>query len=200
MEIITFTGGAVQTNGYFAKTTAGNLLFDAPAKIDSFLKGKDLSVDHLFLTHQHFDHVEDADIIEAKKYCYEAYNCELIRDKEAREWGLDVSVPPFEVNEILKERESLQIGDLEIQLLYVPGHSPDSLAFYLPSEGVVFGGDALFEGGIGRPDLPDGDEVTLLRSISEKLYVLPDETIVYPGHGPSTTIGKEKRGNPFIRG
>ncbi|MDB4699990.1 MBL fold metallo-hydrolase, partial [Akkermansiaceae bacterium] len=85
-------------------------------------------------------------------------------------------------------------------LLYVPGHSPDSLAFYLPSEGVVFGGDALFEGGIGRPDLPDGDEATLLRSISEKLYVLPDETIVYPGHGPSTTIGKEKRSNPFIRG
>ncbi|MDB4144008.1 MBL fold metallo-hydrolase [Akkermansiaceae bacterium] len=200
MEIITFTGGAVQTNGYFAKTAAGNLLFDAPAEIDLFLKSKDLSVDHLFLTHQHFDHVEDADVIDAKKYCYEAYNSELIRDKEAREWGLDVSVPPFEVNEILKERESLQIGDLEIQLLYVPGHSPDSLAFYLPSEGVVFGGDALFEGGIGRPDLPDGDEATLLRSISEKLYVLPDETIVYPGHGPSTTIGKEKRSNPFIRG
>ena len=200
MEIITFTGGAVQTNGYFAKTTAGNLLFDAPAKIDSFLKGKDLSVDHLFLTHQHFDHVEDADVIDAKKYCYEAYNSELIRDKEAREWGLDVSVPPFKVDEVLEGRESLQIGDLEIQLLYVPGHSPDSLAFYLPSEGVVFGGDALFEGGIGRPDLPDGDEATLLRSISEKLYVLPDETIVYPGHGPSTTIGKEKRSNPFIRG
>ncbi|MDB4318946.1 MBL fold metallo-hydrolase, partial [Akkermansiaceae bacterium] len=73
------------------------------------------------------------------------------------------------------------------------------LAFYLPSEGVVFGGDALFAGGIGRADLPGGDEATLLRSISEKLYVLPDETIVYPGHGPSTTIGKEKRSNPFIR-
>ena len=200
MEIITFTGGAVQTNGYFAKTAAGNLLFDAPAEIDLFLKSKDLSVDHLFLTHQHFDHVEDADVIDAKKYCYEAYNSELIRDKEAREWGLDVSVPPFKVDEVLEGRESITIFDLEIQLLYVPGHSPDSLAFYLPSEGVVFGGDALFAGGIGRADLPGGDEATLLRSISEKLYVLPDETIVYPGHGPSTTIGKEKRSNPFIRG
>ena len=190
----------MQTNGYFFNSAAGSFLFDAPAEIDSFLKGKNLSVNHLFLTHQHFDHVEDADVIDAKKYCYEPYNADLIRDKEAREWGLDVSVPPFQVDEVLEGRESITIGDLDIQLLYVPGHSPDSLAFYLPSEGVVFGGDALFAGGIGRPDLPGGDEATLLRSISEKLYTLPDETIVYPGHGPSTTIGEEKQSNPFIRG
>jgi len=199
MELLTFTGGAVQTNGYLIQTSAGNLLFDAPAGIDRFLKEKDLSTDHLFLTHQHFDHVEDADLLDAKKYSYQAYNPELIRDKEAREWGLDISVPPFGIDQILKGQDEIEIGALKIHLLHVPGHSPDSLAFYLPFEGVVFGGDALFAGGIGRPDLPGGDEATLLQSISEKLYSLPDQTIVYPGHGPSTTIGEEKRSNPYVR-
>jgi hydroxyacylglutathione hydrolase len=170
VEIITYTGGSVQTNGYLIKTESGIFVFDAPEGINDFIGSKNLIADHLFLTHQHFDHVEDADIITAKKYSYADYDPDLVLDQRAREWGLAINVPPF------------------------------SMAFHFPSEGALFGGDALFAGGVGRTDLPHGEHDTLMASIVEKLYTLPKDTRVFPGHGPATTIGQEKRSNPFIRG
>ena len=200
MNITTYTGGSVQTNGYLVETSTGLLVFDAPEGINDFIGHEGKKAAHLFLTHQHFDHVEDADIIEAQKYSYAAYDPDLVLDQRAREWGLQINVPPFSIDEILKDRPSLKIGDIEIELLHVPGHSPDSIAFHFPSEGALFGGDALFQGGVGRTDLPHGDHEALMTSIQEKLYTLPEETRVFPGHGPATTIGQEKRSNPFIRG
>lgn len=200
MNITTYTGGSVQTNGYLVETSAGLLVFDAPEGINDFIGHEGKKAAHLFLTHQHFDHVEDADIIEAQKYSYAAYDTDLVLDQRAREWGLQINVPPFSIDEILKDRPSLKIGDIEIELLHVPGHSPDSIAFHFPSEGALFGGDALFQGGVGRTDLPHGDHKALMTSIQEKLYTLPKDTRVFPGHGPATTIGQEKRSNPFIRG
>jgi glyoxylase-like metal-dependent hydrolase (beta-lactamase superfamily II) len=90
------------------------------------------------------------------------------------------------------------LDDTEIQVILAPGHSPGSICFYLPSQGDLIGGDVLFRGSIGRTDLPGGDTDTLLNSIREKLWVLPDETVVYSGHGIKTTIGYEKRNNPFL--
>lgn len=200
MTITSYTGGAVQTNGYLVETSAGLIVFDAPEGITDFIIQEGKKADHLFLTHQHFDHVEDADTLDAKKYSYSAYDSELVLDQRAREWGLAINVPPFSIDEILKGRAYITLGDLEIEILHVPGHSPDSLAFHFPSEGALFGGDALFQGGVGRTDLPHGDHDLLMSSIQERLYTLPESTRVFPGHGSATTIGQEMRSNPFIRG
>ncbi len=91
------------------------------------------------------------------------------------------------------------IGKHQLQIIHVPGHSPGSVALYSPEGGFVITGDALFRGSIGRTDLPGGDYDTLINSIGKKLLVLPPETIVYPGHGPSSTIAYEMRENPFLR-
>jgi hydroxyacylglutathione hydrolase len=91
-------------------------------------------------------------------------------------------------------------GQDRLEVLLVPGHSPGHCCFYVPAQGFVIGGDALFKGSIGRTDLPGGSYATLIRSIREKLWVLPDDTVVYPGHGPATTIGYEKGHNAFMHG
>ncbi|MCX5995442.1 MAG: MBL fold metallo-hydrolase, partial [Chloroflexi bacterium] len=98
---------------------------------------------------------------------------------------------------LLKDGDVIEIGDLKFKVLHTPGHTPGGIS--LLSDGVVFSGDTLFNFGIGRTDLAGGDYGKLMDSIMTKLMVLPDSTIVYPGHGPETTIGAEKKGNPFLR-
>ena len=98
----------------------------------------------------------------------------------------------------LAHGDELRVGECSFSVLHVPGHSKGGVVFL--GHGVVFSGDALFAGSIGRTDLPGGDTATLLTSIREQLLSLPDETVVYPGHGPETTIGVERRTNPFLRG
>ena len=91
------------------------------------------------------------------------------------------------------------MGQDELKILFTPGHSPGSISFYAEKEKFVIGGDVLFQGSIGRTDLPGGDFNVLAESIRNELYVLPDDVIVYSGHGPETTIGEEKRNNPFVK-
>ena len=121
---------------------------------------------------------------------------------QAPAMGLDWEMP-FEnyVGELvfIRPGERVMMGDNGLEILFVPGHSPGSLGFYSAEEGFLIGGDVLFRGGIGRSDLPGGDHEMLLRSIREVLWVLPDKTVVYPGHGEPTTIGFEKRNNPFLK-
>jgi len=202
MTFHTFTGGAVQTNGYVLEFDDQNcLVIDAPAGMADFLAGHDLKATHLLLTHQHFDHVEDASALAeagAELYAYSDFDRTLIRDQQAREaWGIPVNVPDFTINHPLNGETELKIGDLTFELSHVPGHSPDSVSFYLKDENYLFSGDALFAGSIGRTDLPGGSHEQLLDSIREKLYTLPDEVAVFPGHGPDTQIGKEKKTNPY---
>jgi hydroxyacylglutathione hydrolase len=104
------------------------------------------------------------------------------------------------VDRHIQDGETLEVGSLKLQSLYTPGHAPGHLAFYVESEGLVLSGDALFAGSVGRTDLFGGDMEVLVRSINERLLTLPDETRVYPGHGPRTTIGDERAYNPFLRG
>ncbi len=99
---------------------------------------------------------------------------------------------------LLHDGDTLDVGNLRLRVLHVPGHSPGGVAFYLEKEGVVFSGDALFQMGIGRTDLPGGDYDRLIASIRAKLLSLPPDTVVYPGHGPATTIARERVGNPFL--
>ena len=100
----------------------------------------------------------------------------------------------------LEDGQVLEIGALRFQVLHTPGHSPGGVTFYLAEEGVAFDGDVLFQMGVGRTDLPGGDWDTLVRSIQEVLFTLPDDTVLYSGHGPKTTVGREKRSNPWVKG
>jgi glyoxylase-like metal-dependent hydrolase (beta-lactamase superfamily II) len=97
----------------------------------------------------------------------------------------------------LKEGDEVELGDLKAKVLFVPGHAPGHIAFYFESERKIFSGDVLFRSSIGRTDLPGGDFDTLIESIHQKLFTLPDDVIVYSGHGPTTTVGEEKVSNPF---
>ncbi len=104
------------------------------------------------------------------------------------------------IDEYIEDGEEVEVGGLRLRSLYTPGHAPGHLAFYIESEGIVLAGDALFAGSVGRADLPGGDGPTLLKSIGDRLLTLPDETVVHPGHGPETTISRERETNPFLQG
>src|SRR5215217_8265438 len=104
------------------------------------------------------------------------------------------------VDRHIDDQEVIEVGDLRLRSLYTPGHAPGHLAFYEEDEGLVLSGDALFAGSVGRVDLPGGSMEVLMRSIEERLLTLPDETRVYPGHGPQTEIGSERTSNPFLQG
>src|SRR5690606_38359752 len=117
----------------------------------------------------------------------------------APQMGIRYEISPIGES-FLPETGTVQFGESELTLLFAPGHSPGHLCFYSPKDGFLIGGDVLFRNSIGRTDLPGGNHQQLLDSIRNRLYTLPDETVVYPGHGPETTIGFEKKTNPFIRG
>jgi len=196
-----FTGGMAQTNGYLLETADGNLLIDAPEGIAEWLAGKAIRVDHLLLTHQHYDHVLDAAAVRnagARVHAFAAYSPDLTLEAAVRAWGLPITVPPFEVDEMFNLSAPLQLAGLSFDLAHVPGHSTDSVTFHLSARQLLFSGDTLFAGSIGRCDLPGGSMETLVAGISRHLLALPDETRVLPGHGGETTIGREKSGNPYL--
>ena len=201
MTIHLHTGGPFLTNGYVLEFDDGQcLVIDAPGDITDFLKTKKLKPTHLLLTHQHFDHVQEASLLAkegAKIMAWSEYAPEVIMEKRIREMGVSIHIEPYRVDHVLEATSSLQLGALDFQILHVPGHSPESIAFHLTSQSLLFAGDTLFHSGIGRTDLLGGNHNQLLDSIREKLYALPSETSVLPGHGPKTTIGFEKINNPF---
>lgn len=171
--------------------------------LEAFIKKTELVPAMLLNTHCHLDHLFGNGFIlrnyglKSKIHCDDYYNL-----KEAPEhasmFGLAMDAPP-EPGGYLVDGEKGSLNDMEFEVLSVPGHTPGSIAFYFPSEGAVFTGDALFAGSIGRTDFQRGDFQTLIDSITTKLFSLPDDTVVYPGHGKETTIGDEKKTNPFFR-
>lgn len=197
-----FTGGVFDTNAFLLRGPAGNVLIDAPQGAD--LRFASEKIDTLLLTHGHFDHIIDAAAIQRRHGCPVAVHAgSRAMVTEAGffvKWGFQLEIEPATADIELVASTGMGFGGLDFTLLEVPGHCPGSICFYLPSEGIVFGGDALFAGGIGRWDLPGGDKELLLAKIHSELLTLPDETVVYPGHGPSTTIGHEKASNPFLQG
>lgn len=203
MKIECFTGGFVQTNGYLVEGPAGHLLIDAPAGAASWLKAKGVTPAALLLTHQHYDHVEDAAALQAAGvpvYAFAEYSPDLTLEAHARNWGLPIAVSPYRVDHLLSPADggSLDLAGFRIALAHVPGHSTDSVTFHFPDQGVLFSGDTLFAGGIGRYDLPNGNGKLLLDGIRGKLLTLPGETCVFPGHGPDTTLAEERDGNPYL--
>ena len=202
-SIAHFTGGIAQTNGYLFSRGDTHLVFDAPEGMAAWLATRNIQITALFLTHQHFDHVMDAAKIQSQHACptlaFAPYSQDLTLEKLYGMFtGMQLSVPPFTVDQVLAEKTEVSIAGLRWDLLHIPGHSPDSLCFYRPEDAIVFGGDVLFLDGIGRTDFPGGGLQLLLQGIHSKLLTLPDATRVLPGHGPSTTVGREREQNPML--
>ncbi|GAA5496197.1 hydroxyacylglutathione hydrolase GloC [Rubritalea halochordaticola] len=202
MPIHSYTGGHVFTNGFIVDHNGTCIVIDAPALIHEVIQDHGLKPTHLLLTHQHFDHTEDVEALQnmgVKVLMHSPYSETLIRQKEAREnWGLPVNITPFEADTLLDGENEIKIGDLEIKIFHIPGHSPDSVAFYIPELDVVFAGDTLMAESMGRTDLPGGSHEQLVEGIKKHLYSLPDETALCSGHGPVSSIDHEKQNNPFI--
>ena len=189
----------VQTNGYLVETPEGNFLVDAPYGIAEWVEGRGVRVDALYLTHQHYDHVEDVAALrkrDVKVFAWAGYSKDLTLEAFGAGWGLP-AVVPYEVDALVAEGEKEMFGT-KAKVSHVPGHSADSLTFYIPEAGVVFAGDALFAGSVGRCDLPGGSFELLLAGIKRELLCLPDETRVFSGHGGDTSIGHEKATNGYL--
>jgi len=202
--LLSFTGGIAQTNGYLFQTDSASVVFDAPEGMAEWLAEQNVRLDALVLTHQHFDHVLDAARIKEEHGCpilaFAPFSRDLTLERlYGAVTGSSFSVDEFVVDQVLEGKDTVGIGGLNWQLLHIPGHSPDSLCFHQPEKRIVFGGDVLFLDGVGRTDFPGGSGRLLLSGIESKLLALPDETRIYPGHGPDTTIGREREENPFLQ-
>ena len=172
--------------------------------IDRFLRDNSLEVVAIINTHQHIDHVL-ANSGLAAKYAVpvmahpdDAFLGDRLKD-QAREFGLPFRIENAGVTHYLKDGDIIPIGSGSLEVIHLPGHSPGGIGLYDAKDGFLLTGDTLFQGSVGRTDLPGGDMGRLLESIRKRLYSLPDDTIVYPGHGPATTIAREKQSNPFLR-
>ena len=172
-------------------------------QLHQHISSRNLKVTKLLNTHCHIDHVlGNAWVKEkygVKLYVHPADEATLKSvEAYAPAYGFS-AYSPSQADVHLQEGANIQVGTLALEVLFVPGHAPGHVAFYQPDQQFCINGDCLFNGSIGRTDLPGGDFDTLIRSIREKLFSLPDQTVVYCGHGPSTTIGQEKKYNPFCK-
>lgn len=170
-------------------------------ELDRFIATHGLKVKFLLNTHCHIDHVL------GNYHVKETYKVPLLIHKNeepflravksyASNYGF-VSYSESVADQFLKEGDVIRFGNSSLSVLFLPGHAPGHVGFYSASDKILIGGDVLFQGSIGRTDLPGGDFDTLIGSIQQKLFTLPDDVVVYPGHGPTTTLGEEKVSNPF---
>src|SRR5262245_60100657 len=175
-----------------------------PEPIIAYLSRQSLSVAAILNTHGHVDHIAGNAALKRAfpkaPLVIGAGDAPMLTDSWlnlSAQFGLAITSPP--ADRTLREGETFEGAGLKLEVLEIPGHSPGHIVFVLRDEPpVVFGGDVLFAGGIGRTDFPGGDLQQLLAGIRGKLWPLPDAAIVYPGHGPMTTIGEERRSNPFL--
>jgi glyoxylase-like metal-dependent hydrolase (beta-lactamase superfamily II) len=170
-------------------------------QLKTFIADNHLSVNHLINTHCHIDHVLGNAFVKrtfgVKLFIHKIEGPILRAVKTyAPNYGF-FAYQEAEPDAFITENDVLQVGNETLKILFVPGHSPGHLAFYHKPSKSLIGGDVLFYGSIGRTDLPGGDYDTLINSIRQKIFTLPDEVTVYCGHGPETQIGYEKRTNPF---
>mgnify|MGYP002654404089 CR=1 FL=1 len=206
-----FTFSPVQENTYVIYNEQGHAFIIDPGcyfdeereQLARFLRQNKLTPIQLLNTHCHLDHVF------GNKWVYEQYGLELHlhpNEKQVLDFapasGLMWNLPFDNYNgplHWLNEGDEILLDNDKLKVLFAPGHAPGHVCFYCEAQGFVIGGDVLFRQSIGRTDLPGGDHETLLNSIRTQLFVLPDETMVYSGHGQPTTIGYEKKYNPFLQ-
>ena len=212
MEIKTFTVNPIQVNCYILWDESKEaVLIDCGAwfprereEIKEFITGNGLTLKHYLNTHLHFDHVfGNAFVEETFGIKAEANDADWpwaanIKERVAR-FGIKYEEDVPALGRTLHDGDEITFGTHRVVAIAVPGHSPGSLCYHIPEEKVLFSGDALFHGSIGRTDFPDSDHYSLITTIREKLLTLPEETIVYPGHDRQTTIGFERAYNMYLR-
>lgn len=210
IKVTVFTFSPVQENTYVLHNEHNKAIIIDPGcyfsaeqeTLKNFITDTQLEPVRLLNTHCHLDHVF------GNKWVSENWGLELylhsgeeqmlkLAPLSGEKWGLPFTNYNGPLH-FLNEGDSIFLGEDELKVILAPGHSPASLCFYCEKQQILIGGDVLFRESIGRTDLPGGNHATLLKSIREKLFVLPDETIVYPGHGIPTTIGYEKENNPYL--
>ena len=197
-----FCGGMFETNCYLVHAPEGDVLFDAPQGACDWLLARGVQIKLLILTHGHIDHVQDLARIKKQFGCPIGCHSEttpMISDRDFfRNFGFELEIEPATADFLIEETDSREFLGLDLKVLEVPGHCPGSLCFFSREHQLLVGGDVLFAGGVGRWDLPGGDGELLFRGIITKLFPLGDDVTVLPGHGPTTTIGTERRTNPFL--
>ena len=180
------------------------IFFDPGDEIESILNvanNEEMKITRLIATHCHIDHIAGSNEAMDKlqmKLEISPLGVPLLGNVGPIAASFGYSISKIEHGNFLNEGEKVTIGNTTFDILHCPGHSPDSLCFY--SEGVLIGGDVIFRGSLGRTDLPGGNTEQLMNSITEKIYNLPEDTIIYPGHGPKTDLGREKKENPYLNG
>ncbi len=176
---------------------------DEEEELCRFVEAKELKIVHLLNTHGHFDHVMGNNFAEEKwglKCRMHPGDLQLAGQAKQQAMLFGITMPSLtSASELLSEGEEITFGQTVLKVIHVPGHSQGSVAFYGEQDKVLVAGDILFEGSVGRTDLPGGNHAQLITGIKEKLMTLDDEVKVYPGHGGDTSIGWEKRTNPFLR-
>ncbi len=210
IKINVFVFNPFQENTYVLSDNTNEAIIIDPGSFESFEKKKlrdyieqnELKIKAIYNTHCHIDHVLGND------FCKEYFKAPLlIPEKEeqiyravktyADSYGI-VGFREAEVDQFIDENHIIQFGNTELKSMWIPGHAPGHLVFYNEDENVCIGGDVLFQGSIGRTDLPGGNHAALISNIRQKLFNLHDDMKVFPGHGPVTTIGEEKKYNPFV--
>jgi len=211
MEVKTFTFNPFMENTYLVYDETAEAVIIDPGCYDkreqdelvNFVTEQGLDVKLILNTHGHIDHVL------GNYFAKNKFNAPLwIGDKDedtlrsvevyAGNYGFQ-NYQPAQADRLLSDTEEVTFGNSTFKIVFVPGHAPGHIAFYNIEAGILIGGDVLFEGSIGRTDLPGGDHDTLIKSIQDKFFKFNDEMTVYPGHGGTTTIGQEKKTNPFCR-
>lgn len=206
LQIAHYMVGPVQTNCYFAinKEIKEALVIDPgeeAARLMQQIKAQGLTVAAILLTHGHFDHAGAAEelstLCNAPIYAHEAEKETLESEKLNACWMIGKK-ETYRADLFVKDEQELDLAGFHIRVLFTPGHTKGGCCYYFPYENVVFSGDTLFQMSVGRTDLEGGSTSQIVRSIQEKLMPLPEQTVVYPGHGEATTIETERMYNPYL--
>lgn len=206
MKIIRIPAGIYAANCYivFDESTKNGIVVDPGGDVDDILASineNNIEIKHIILTHGHGDHIGGViglkDALGASVMIHELDKDMLIDGTKNLSTVMAMGSIEIEPDRLLKDGDVLKVGDLNIEIIHTPGHTFGGVCIKI--EDNLITGDTLFAGSIGRTDLLGGDYNTIIKSIKDKLMIYPDDTKVYPGHGPSSTIGKEKVSNPFVR-
>jgi hydroxyacylglutathione hydrolase len=207
MKIYMNTGGLAETNAYLVANEATNVaaIVDAPesttASLIAVARRHNYDVQYLLLTHGHWDHISDHAVVT------EAFPKAKVMIHKLEEWRLEkpsgemfdlpYEIPPRRADAYLEDGAKIHIGNIALAVMHTPGHAAGHVVLYAAEQATLFSGDLLMEGGVGRYDLSDGDEMVLRQSL-KRVLLLPDAVKVYSGHGPATTIGRERRHNFYV--
>lgn len=209
LNISTITGGSIGTNSYLLEENKKVLLIDFVPQVEKIIEDNNLDLESIVLSHTHFDHLEGLSNFQ-KKYSFKLYlsnnSYNFIKNPDK----IMLSIfPPVMLTDIrnlnldgvkvCKENEIIRLNDHKIKVIESPGHSTDCLMLILDEMKSVFTGDTIFKGSVGRTDFPGGNFDEMINSINKLFNIIDDDYILYPGHGPKTTVDFEKKYNPFLK-